>query len=58
MITAADIVVEARSWIGTPYAHGAALKGTGCDCLGLVRGIWRGSTDRSPRKPPATGRCG
>ncbi len=36
------IVAEARSWIGTPYRHGAALKGSGCDCLGLVRGVWRG----------------
>ena len=29
-------------WIGTPYRHQASLKGVGCDCLGLVRGVWRG----------------
>jgi NlpC/P60 family putative phage cell wall peptidase len=35
------IVEIARSWIGTPYVHQASLKGAGCDCLGLLRGIWR-----------------
>jgi NlpC/P60 family putative phage cell wall peptidase len=35
------IVVAARSWIGTPYRHQAALKGVGCDCLGLLIGVWR-----------------
>jgi NlpC/P60 family putative phage cell wall peptidase len=35
------IVAEARSWIGTPYRHQAALKGVGCDCLGLLVGVWR-----------------
>lgn len=35
------ILVECRSWIGTPYIHQASVKGVGADCLGLVRGIWR-----------------
>lgn len=35
------IVCEARSWIGTPYMHQASVKSVGCDCLGLVTGIWR-----------------
>jgi NlpC/P60 family putative phage cell wall peptidase len=35
------IVAAARSWIGTPYRHQASLRGIGCDCLGLVRGVWR-----------------
>lgn len=35
-----NIVDAARGWIGTPYRHAATLKGVGCDCLGLVRGIW------------------
>lgn len=34
-------VAIARGWIGTPYHHQASLKGIGCDCLGLVRGIYR-----------------
>jgi len=36
-----DIVAAAHGWLGTPYWHQASLKGVGCDCLGLVRGVWR-----------------
>jgi NlpC/P60 family putative phage cell wall peptidase len=37
-----DLIIEiARSWIGTPYIHQASLRGVGCDCLGLLRGVWR-----------------
>lgn len=35
------VVAEARRWIGTPFVHQASLRGAGCDCLGLIRGIWR-----------------
>jgi NlpC/P60 family putative phage cell wall peptidase len=35
-----DIVRIARTWIGTPYVHQAARRGAGCDCLGLLRGVW------------------
>jgi NlpC/P60 family putative phage cell wall peptidase len=31
----------ARSWLGTPYHDQASLRGVGCDCLGLARGVWR-----------------
>jgi NlpC/P60 family putative phage cell wall peptidase len=48
----AAIVAEARGWIGTPYCHQASLKGAGADCLGLVRGIWRGVIGREPEAPP------
>jgi NlpC/P60 family putative phage cell wall peptidase len=41
MASRADTIAEARLWIGTPYAHQASLKGVSCDCLGLVRGVWR-----------------
>lgn len=34
------VVEMARTWIGTPYHHQAAKKGIGCDCIGLVRGVW------------------
>lgn len=37
----ARVVAEALSWIGTPYRHQASAKGIGCDCLGLVKGVWR-----------------
>ena len=32
------VVIEARRWIGTPFVHGARLRGVGCDCIGLVFG--------------------
>ncbi|MCT8999651.1 NlpC/P60 family protein [Chelativorans intermedius] len=35
------VVAEALSWVGTPYRHQASRKHVGCDCLGLVRGVWR-----------------
>ncbi|WP_296643855.1 NlpC/P60 family protein [Roseinatronobacter sp.] len=35
------VITVARSWLGTPYHDQASLRGVGCDCLGLVRGIWR-----------------
>lgn len=35
------VVAAARAWIGTPYHDQASLKGVGCDCLGLARGVWR-----------------
>lgn len=46
------IVAEARGWIGTPYHHQASLKGVGCDCLGLVRGVWRALLGREPEAVP------
>ena len=42
------IVAEARRWIGTPYMHQASLRGAGCDCLGLVRGVWRAVVGPEP----------
>ena len=35
------VVEVARGWLGTPYVHQASCRGAGCDCLGLLRGIWR-----------------
>lgn len=31
----------AGRWIGTPYRHQASTRQVGCDCLGLMLGIWR-----------------
>ncbi|HHY50472.1 MAG TPA: hypothetical protein GYA10_12070 [Alphaproteobacteria bacterium] len=39
--TSAQIVGAARAFLGTPYRHRASTRGAGCDCLGLVRGVWR-----------------
>ncbi|KQS68143.1 peptidase P60 [Rhizobium sp. Leaf371] len=46
------VLASARDWIGTPYRHQASLKGVGCDCLGLIRGIWREIHGREPETPP------
>lgn len=50
---AARVVVEALEWVGTPYRHQASSKGVGCDCLGLVRGIWSGLYGRALEEPGA-----
>ena len=52
MISRTRIITEARSWIGTPYRHQASLKGVGCDCLGLVRGVWRAVVGTEPERAP------
>lgn len=38
-ITAAAIITEARSWVGTPFRHQSRIKGLGVDCVGLLVGI-------------------
>ena len=53
MITQQQIAAAARGWCGTPYAHQASLKGTGTDCLGLVRGVWREVMGAEPEHAPA-----
>lgn len=51
----AKIVAVARAWLDTPYQHQASLKGVGCDCAGLVRGVWRELYGQEPLKiPPYT----
>jgi NlpC/P60 family putative phage cell wall peptidase len=46
------IVSAARRWIGTPYLHQASLLHIGCDCLGLVRGVWRETVGEEPETAP------
>ncbi|MDZ4134577.1 MAG: NlpC/P60 family protein [Paracoccaceae bacterium] len=50
MITADPdlIIAVARSWLGTPYHDQASLRGVGCDCLGLARGVWREVVGNEP----------
>jgi len=50
------VVATARGWLGTPYHHQAAVKGAGCDCLGLIRGVYAEVTGRAPETPPAYSR--
>ena len=47
-----QIVAAAKNWIGTPYMHAASMQGVGCDCLGLVRGVWRDIYGLEPEIPP------
>jgi len=42
----------ARLWIGTPYVLGQAVRGRGCDCVGLVRGVWAEYTGNDTPKVP------
>lgn len=47
----AAIVDEALSWLGTPYRHQGRRKGVGCDCIGLVLGVWRKVYGTAPAPP-------
>ena len=53
MTRAEACVAEARRWIGTPYLHQASVRGAGCDCLGLLRGVWRAVYGSEPEAVPA-----
>lgn len=54
MINRAEQIADlARGWIGTPYVHQATTRGAGCDCLGLLRGIWREVLGQEPVIVPA-----
>lgn len=48
----ARVVALAEGWIGTPYRHQGATKGIGCDCIGLIRGIWRELYGEDPGPVP------
>jgi NlpC/P60 family putative phage cell wall peptidase len=55
-IARADVTRLARQWLGTPYHHRASLRLVGCDCIGLVRGLWRELYGSEPESPgPYTG---
>lgn len=46
------VIAAAREWLGTPYHDQASLRGVGCDCLGLARGVWRELLGREPEEIP------
>jgi NlpC/P60 family putative phage cell wall peptidase len=48
----ARVVAAARLWLGTPYHDQASRRGVGCDCLGLVRGVWREVVGEEPLEVP------
>lgn len=39
MTTRADVVLEARRWLDTPYRHQARKRGVAVDCVGLIGGV-------------------
>lgn len=39
MTTRAEVVAEARTYIGTRFRHQGRLKGVGVDCIGLAGGV-------------------
>jgi len=54
----ARVIAIARSWLGTPYHDQASLRGVGCDCLGLARGVWREVVGPEPFPIPPYSRTG
>lgn len=49
----AAVVAAVRAFLGTPYRHQASVIGAGCDCLGLLRGVWRALHGDEPMAMPA-----
>jgi NlpC/P60 family putative phage cell wall peptidase len=47
----ARVLAAARGFLGTPYRHQGSRAGIGCDCLGLVRGVWRALYGDEPETP-------
>jgi len=52
----ADVLAATVRWLGTPYHHQAAVRGAGCDCLGLVRGVYADLYGAPAEEPPAYSR--
>jgi len=46
------VIAAARAGLGTPYHNHASLRGVGCDCLGLARGVWRDVVGAEPQAIP------
>ena len=47
-----EIIRRTRLWLGTPYRHQASTLHAGCDCLGLIRGVYRALHGAEPEPPP------
>jgi len=39
MTSRADIITEARRWVGTPFKHQGRRRGLASDCAGLIVGV-------------------
>lgn len=51
--TGERIVNEALTWLGTPYRHQGRRRDVGCDCLGLIMGVWSTVYGIVPEQPGA-----
>ena len=40
MMTRADVVAEAKTWLLTPYHHAACVKGAGVDCAYFLKAVF------------------
>lgn len=52
VLTLNNLISITKSWLGTPYKHQHATKGQGCDCLGLIRGVYKEYHGYEPEKAP------
>jgi len=41
MVTRAQLIREARKWLGTPFQHQGRVRGLGVDCVGLILCVMR-----------------
>lgn len=42
--------ILAQEWLGTPFVEGAAIKNVGCDCAGLLEGIFQSLGEITPAR--------
>ncbi len=47
-----NILKEISSWMGTPYKSGQSVKGEGCDCQGLILGVFKNACKISLNRDP------
>lgn len=45
------VAAEALLWVGTPYRHQGRRRQVGCDCVGLLLGVWREVLGNAPQAP-------
>ena len=42
--------IIAKEWLGTPFIEGAAIKNVGCDCAGLLEGVFQTLGEVTPAR--------
>jgi len=46
------MIDEAKNWIGTPYKKDTSCKNVGCDCIGLIYGIFTAQRHQDSTETP------